>query len=412
MARVNRVGEVNSVAERLSDTPTVRDTVMHAAGAARAFARGEAADLGSAMAHAWILTGPPGSGRSVAALAFAAALQCSDPGEVGCGRCQDCRDVLADAHTDVLHIVPAGLSIGIEEMRDMRSEASKLPTVADWRVIIIEDADRLTGPAADAILKVVEEPPERTVILMCAPSIDPEDFSPTLRSRCRHLYVPYPSVDKIVALLIDDTGASPADARLAAVASGRHIGRARRLVTDPEAQKRRASALNLAEMVFHRDEAFKAATAFLKSVDKQVKEMSDDEDATELATLERSLGKGGRGKGTQKAMDGSAGALSELEKAQKTRRNRRKRDFIDLALVDLAGLYRDALMLSTGADVGLTHPDFEGLARELADKVSEPGLVECLDAVTTAREHITVNVTPTIAIDGMLGRIRLASQVS
>ena len=101
-----------------------------------------------------------------------------------------------------------------------------------------------------------------------------------------------------------------------------------------------------------------------------------------------------------------------LEKAQKTRRNRRKRDFIDLALVDLAGLYRDALMLSTGTDVGLTHPDFEGLARELADKVSEPGLVECLDAVTTAREHITVNVTPTIAIDGMLGRIRLASQVS
>ena len=411
MARVNRVGEVNSVAERLSDTPTVRDTVLGAARAARAFAHGES-DLGSAMAHAWILTGPPGSGRSVAALAFAAALQCSDPGEVGCGRCQHCRDVFHDAHTDVLHIIPAGLSIGIEEMRDMRSEASKLPTVADWRIIIIEDADRLTAPAADAILKVVEEPPAHTVIIMCAPSIDPEDFSPTLRSRCRHLYVPYPSVDKIVSLLIDDTGASPEHARLAAIASGRHIGRARRLVSDPEAQKRRAAALNLAEMVFHGDEAFKSATAFLKNVDKQVKDMSDEEDAAEVAELERSLGKGGRGKGTQKAMDGSAGALSDLEKSQKTRRNRRKRDFIDLALVDLAGLYRDALMLATGAAVGLTHPDFEGLARELAEKVSETGLVECLDAVTTAREHITVNVTPTNALDGMLGRIRLACQVS
>ncbi|WP_460490687.1 DNA polymerase III subunit delta', partial [Corynebacterium nasicanis] len=345
-------------------------------------------------------------------VAFAAALQCSDPDEVGCGRCRDCRDVVAGAHTDVLHIVPAGLSIGIDDMRDMRSEAAKLPTVAPWRIIIIEDADRLTGPAADAILKVVEEPPERTVILLCAPSIDPEDFSPTLRSRCRHLYVPYPSVDKIVALLIDDTGASPENARLAAIASGRHIGRARRLVSDPAAQQRRAAALNLAEMVFHRDEAFKAATGFLKNVDKQVKEMSDDEDATELTTLERSLGKGGRGKGTQKAMDGSAGALSDLEKAQKTRRNRRKRDFIDLALVDLTGLYRDALMISTGAAVDLTHPDFEGLSRELAEKVGMPGLVECLDAVSAARHHISVNVTPTIAVDGMLGRIRLACQVS
>lgn len=402
---------MNSVAQRLADTPSVRDTVLSAARAARAFARGEA-ELGSAMAHAWILTGPPGSGRSVAALAFAAALECSDPTEIGCGRCRHCRDVLADAHTDVLHIVPGGLSISIEEMRDMRREAAKLPTVSDWRIVIIEDADRLTGPAADAILKVVEEPPPHTVILMCAPSIDPEDFSPTLRSRCRHLYVPYPSVGYIVDLLVAETGASPEDARLAAVASGRHIGRARRLVTDPESQKRRAAALNLAEMVFHRDEVFKAATGFLKNVDKQVKEMSDEQDAEELARLERALGKGGRGKGTQKAMDGSAGALSDLEKTQKTRRNRRKRDFIDLALVDLAGLYRDALMLSTGAAVGLTHPDFEGLSRELADKVSEPGLVECLDAITLAREHISVNVTPTIAIDGMLGRIRLACGAS
>lgn len=402
---------MNTVAERLSDTPTVRDTVLTAARAARACAR-EGAELGSAMAHAWILTGPPGSGRSVAARAFAAALQCSDPEVVGCGRCQHCRDVLIDAHTDLLHIVPKGLSIGIDDMRDMRREAAKLPTVADWRIVIIEDADRLTGAAADAILKVVEEPPAHTVIIMCAPSIDPEDFSPTLRSRCRHLYVPYPTVDHIVDLLVSETGVSPGDARLAAVASGRHIGRARRLVTDPESQKRRATALQLAEMVFHRDEVFKAATGFLKSVDKQVKEMSDDQDAEELAQLERSLGKGGRGKGTQKAMDGSAGAISELEKNQKTRRNRRKRDFIDLALVDLAGLYRDALLLHVGADVGLTHPDFEGLARDLAGRVTETGLVECLDAVTKAREHINVNVTPAIAIDGMLGRIRLACDAS
>jgi DNA polymerase-3 subunit delta' len=104
--------------------------------------------------------------------------------------------------------------------------------------------------------------------------------------------------------------------------------------------------------------------------------------------------------------------VKDLEKKQKMRRSRRNRDFLDLALVDLAGLYRDALLLSVGADVQLTHPDFEGLSRDLAAKVSEPGLVACLDAVTMARGHIGVNVTPTTAIDGMIGRIRLACGVS
>jgi DNA polymerase III subunit delta' len=408
----NRVGGVNTVASRLADTPGVRDTVLAAAEAARAFVRGDVRELGNAMAHAWLFTGPPGAGRSVAAVNFAAALQCTDPTEPGCGRCRNCHDVFADSHTDVLHIVPAELSIGIERMRGVRTEAAKMPTISPWRIIIIEDADRLSGAAADAILKTVEEPPEHTVIIMCAPSIDPEDFSPTLRSRCRHLYVPYPSVDHIVSLLVAECGATPEDARLAAVASNRHIGRARRLVSDADAQQRRASILSLAEMVFHHDEAFKASTAFLKTVDKQVKSMSDEQDAGELSELERALGKGGRGKGTQKVMDGSVGMVKDLEKKQKMRRNRRNRDFLDLALVDLAGLYRDALMLAAGADVQLTHPDFEGLSRELAERVAEPGLVECLDAVTKAREHISVNVTPTIAIDGMLGRLRLACGVS
>ena len=406
------MGGVNTVASRLADTPAVRDVVLAAAAAARAKVRGEVPELGNAMAHAWIITGPPGSGRSVAALALAAALQCTDPVDIGCGRCPHCHDVFADAHTDVLRIVPAELSIGIDRMRAVRTEAAKLPTVSPWRIVIIEDADRLSDAAADAILKTVEEPPEHTVIIMCAPSIDPEDFSPTLRSRCRHLYVPYPSVGHIVDLLVAETGATPEDARLAAVASGRHIGRARRLVTDPDAQQRRASILNLAELIFHHDEAFKASTAFLKTVDKQVKSLSDEEDAGELEKLERSLGKGGRGKGTQKAMDGSSGMVKDLEKKQKMRRSRRNRDFLDLALVDLAGLYRDALLLSVGADVQLTHPDFEGLSRDLAAKVSEPGLVACLDAVTMARGHIGVNVTPTTAIDGMIGRIRLACGVS
>nr|WP_034990490.1 DNA polymerase III subunit delta' [Corynebacterium halotolerans] len=410
MVRVNT--PALTVADRLADTPAVRDTVLAAAAAARAKVRGEAAELGLAMSHSWVLTGPPGSGRSIVATAFAAALQCEDPEVLGCGRCGSCRDVFADAHTDVLHVVPTELSISIDSMREVRGEAAKLPTISPWRVVIIEDADRLTDAAADAMLKTVEEPPEHTVILMCAPSTDPEDFSPTLRSRCRHLYIPSPSVDEIVRILATEVGASPDDARLAAVASLRHVGRARRLVTDPANQKRRAAILNLAELVFHRDEAFKATQAFVKKADKDIKDVLEDENAEELAELERALGKGGRGKGTQKAMDGSAGVIKQLKEKQKKRTTRQIRDSLDLALVDLSGLYRDALMLSVGAQVQLTHPDFEGLARDLAGKVSETGLVACLDAVAACREHISQNVTPVIAFDGMVGRIRKACGVS
>lgn len=400
-----------TVSHRLADTPTVRDTVLAAAAAGRAKARGETADLGRAMAHSWVLTGPPGAGRSLAAVALAAALVCTDPEEPGCGRCRDCRDVFADTHTDVLHIVPTELSLSIDAMREVRREAAKLPTVSPWRVVIIEGADRLTPAAADALLKTVEEPPEHTVILLIAPSTDPADFSPTLRSRCRHLYIPAPSVEEIVRILSRE-GIAEADARLAAVASLQHVGRARRLATEELSQKRRARILHLAELVFHRDEAFQASLSFVKSVEKEVKELLDAENATELAELERSLGKGGRGKGTQKAMAGAAGAIAELTRRQKARRTRRVRDPLDLALVDLSGLYRDALMLATGAQVQLTHPDFEGLSRDLAARVSQPGLVACLDAIAGCREHIGRNVSPVIAFDGMLGRIRKACGAS
>lgn len=413
---MNRLGGVTtfsgSVADRLSDTPSVRDIIVGAASAARAKSRGEVVEMGHAMSHSWVFTGPPGSGRSIAAVAFAAALVCTDPVEVGCGRCQACQDAFGDSHTDVIHVVPQELSITIDAMRALRLEAVKLPTTSPWRVIIIEDSDRLSDGAANALLKTVEEPPEHTIIIMCAPSIDPEDFSPTLRSRCRHLYIPFPSVDEIVRILTTEVGASLDDAHLAAVTSLHHVGRARRLVTDPANQKRRSSIINLAELIFHRDEAFKASLAFVRGVEKHVRSSLEEDNAAELTELERALGKGGRGKGTQKAMEGNAGAIKQLTERQKRRTTRSIRDPLDLALVDLTGIYRDALMLAAGAQVQLTHPDFEGLSQDLATKVSERGLVECLDAVAQCRERINVNVTPVIAFDGMIGRIRQACQVS
>ena len=203
--------------------------------AAARTARGDSAHSSSetgasphSMSHAWLITGPPGSGRSVAAVCFAAALQCTSDGEPGCGRCRACVTTMAGTHADVRRIIPEGLSIGVDEMRTIVQIASRRPSTGRWQVVVIEDADRLTEGAANALLKVVEEPPPSTVFLLCAPSVDPEDIAITLRSRCRHVALVTPSVDAITRVLIDTDGLPPEEARWAASVSGGHVGRARR----------------------------------------------------------------------------------------------------------------------------------------------------------------------------------------
>ena len=150
---------------------------------------------------------------------------------------------MAGTHADVRRIVPEGLSIGVDEMRNIVQIASRRPGTGRWQIVLIEDADRLTEGAANALLKVVEEPPPSTVFLLCAPSVDPEDIAITLRSRCRHVALVTPPVDAIARVLIETDALPEEDARWAASVSGGHVGRARRLATDEEARERRQRAL-------------------------------------------------------------------------------------------------------------------------------------------------------------------------
>lgn len=395
-----------SVSERLAGTPAVRDTIMSAAAAARS---GD----GYAMTHAWLFTGPPGSGRSTAALAFAAALMCENPDEIGCGRCAGCRDALAGTHTDLVRVVPEGVFITVDFVREeIVKTAARLPTVAPWRVVIIEDADRLNEQAADALLKTVEEPPEHTVVIMCAPSTDPEDFRPTLRSRCRYLHIPPPSAAEVERILREEEGASPDDARTYAAATFQHVGRARLMVHNDGVRTRRAMAVQLAELVFHGSQAFQAVGALLKAAENEAVDAHKAEDEAERAKLENALGVGAKGKGAAKALRSVSASVKQLEDEQKRRSTRRRRDMLDLVLVDLASVYRDALVVQTGAGLPLVNPDFEGLAREIAGRVPAAGLVECLEAISQCRERLGQSVTPAVAFNGMLGRIRLACNAS
>jgi DNA polymerase III subunit delta' len=373
--------------------------------AAAAAARGDSAHS-SAMTHAWLITGPPGSGRSVAALCFAAALQCTSDGVPGCGECRSCTTTMAGTHGDVRRVIPEGLSIGVDEMRAIVQIASRRASTGRWQIVLVEDADRLTEGAANALLKVVEEPPPSTVFLLCAPSVDPEDIAITLRSRCRHVALVTPPPDAIAQVLIDSDGLSVETATWAASVSGGHVGRARRLATDPEARDRRLQALGLARDAATRSKAFAAAEALVSAAESEATVLTADRDEAETEELRTALGAGGTGKGTAGALRGSAGAIKDLERRQKSRQTRASRDALDRALIDLATYFRDALLVAAGAPgPRANHPDMAEQIAAMAAHVSADRLLRCIEAVLGCREALAINVKPKFAVDAMVATI-------
>ncbi|MCV7322372.1 DNA polymerase III subunit delta' [Mycolicibacterium confluentis] len=377
--------------------------------AAAAAARGDETHSGvtaGTMTHAWLITGPPGSGRSVAALCFAAALQCASDGTPGCGTCKNCTTTMAGTHADVRRVIPEGLSIGVTEMRAIVQTASRRPSTGRWQIVVIEDADRLTEGAANALLKVVEEPPPSTVFLLCAPSVDPEDIAITLRSRCRHVALVTPPPEAIAGVLMDTDGLSPDEARWAASVSGGHVGRARRLATDPEARDRRKRALGLARDAATPSRAYAAAEELVAAAEAEAKALTEGRNEVETEELRTALGAGGTGKGTAGTMRGAAGAMKDLEKRQKSRQTRASRDALDRALIDLASYFRDALMVSTGsAGITANHPDMAEKVAAMADHASPDRLLRCIEAVLECREALAINVKPKFAVDAMVATV-------
>jgi DNA polymerase-3 subunit delta' len=382
--------------------PDAVTTLSLAAAAAADLVAGRSADPAhtAAMTHAWLFTGPPGSGRSVAARAFAAALECLDG--TGCGECAGCHTALAGTHADVKLVVPEGLSISVAEMRALVQAAARRPTGGRWQVVIVEDADRLTEGAANALLKAVEEPPPRTVFLLCAPSDHPDDVSVTIRSRCRGVPLRTPSAAAIAEVLILRDGVPEADARWAASVCGGHVGRARRLARDQDARDRREAVLRVPLALRRLSDVFDCADSLVKAAETEAVTLSEGRDVQEREALETAMGAGGSGKGTAAATRGARGAIKDLERRQKSRATRTQRDSLDLALIDLLGFYRDVLITISGSDATLNHPDRAAdLATAAASWTSESTLVR-LEAVLACRTALELNVKPRIAVEAML----------
>ena len=346
-----------------------------------------------AMSHAWLFTGPPGSGRSNAARAFAAALQCSSG---GCGTCRACRTSLSGAHPDVTLVRTELLSIGVDEVRELVRRAAMSPTLGHRQVIVIEDADRITERGADALLKSIEEPARRTVWILCAPT--PDDVVATVRSRCRLLTLQTPTISAVAHLLETRDGIEPELAAYAARVSQGHVGRARVLARDEGARNRRQQILQIPFQLHGLGACLAAAAQIIESSTGEAADATSELDAKERAALEEALGFGTKGARPRQAQ----AAIKELEDQQRARVKRFQRDAIDRTLTELTGCYRDVLNLQTGSDALLINEDLRPHIVVLARKSTPESTLHRIDALLACRTALEGNVAPLLAVEAAL----------
>ena len=352
---------------------------------------------GPAMTHAWLFTGPPGSGRSVAARAFAAALVCPDG---GCGRCADCHTAMVGTHPDVDNVTTEAMTISVETARTLVLEAAAAPSLARWRVIVLEDADRLTEHANNALLKSLEEPTPHTVWLLCAPSL--EDVLPTIRSRCRHVVLATPTAAAVAQHLVEHDGIDEPMAAFAARASMGHIGRARGLAHDESARLTRAATLSVPTSVVTLGGALVAARDLVDAASERGAERTkrvDDKERIELA----------RGMGVENPDRPPQWARAEFKRLKDQQDKRRKRatiDELDRDLQDLLSYYRDVLVVQVGGEVTLVNAEMRAAIERIAEGSRPESTMRSMEAILEAREKVMAYVTPQLAVEEMVLALR------
>ena len=346
------------------------------------------------MTHAWVFTGPPGSGRSSAAVAFAQALICPNN---GCGTCNYCNSAKTHGHPDVEIIRTESLSIKVEEVRELLTRVAWAPSMGGWRVVVMEDADRLTESAANALLKAIEEPGTRTVWLLCAPTL--HDVLPTIRSRCRHLQLRTPSLEAVTSVLINRDHIAPGMADFAARVSQGHIGRAKYLATNESVRSNRKTIMQLPLQLGSLAAAFQAAQTLVDLATTEANASSDERDEKEVEKLQEAYGKGATGRGMA---TGGAKAVQELEKEQKSRSTRMVRDSIDGALLDIATFYHDVMMVQSGNTDSMINTDLREQVESYAANSPSHSTINKINAIMDARENLARNSAPLVTCEALM----------
>ena len=373
--------------------PSVWDTLV---GQRRVVESLRSAASGHGMSQAFLFTGPPGSGRSNAAVAFAAALECEQQ-PAGCGTCHSCHTVLAGSHADVTVVRTDKLSIGVDEVRDLVRRSALAPVGRRWQVMIVEDADRLTDQAANALLKTIEEPTDRTVWILCAPTV--EDLLPTIRSRCRLVTLSTPSPEDVADFLTRIDGVEPALASYCARASQGHIGRARALARDEGARNRRKEVVSIPARLTSLGSCMNAAANLVETTQEEADLITSELDARERSDLDATYGVVERGRRPREY----APAVSALERGQKTRAKRRHLDVVDRSLMDLVSVYRDAIAVATAGGRALVNeelrPDVELITRSSTPELN----LRRIGWIFDAREQmLEFNVPVPLALESLM----------
>ncbi|MAY98444.1 DNA polymerase III subunit delta' [uncultured Nocardioides sp.] len=363
-----------------------------------------AAASGQGMTHAFLLTGPPGSGRSNAAIAFAAALQCENgPGPAaGCGGCNACITTLAGSNPDVTRVSTESVQFRVKDAREMVRKSAMSPVSQRWQVIVVEDADRFNDSSGNAVLKAVEEPADRTVWLLCAPTV--EDVLPTIRSRCRLVSLATPTAPEVADFLVRRQGVAESLASYAARASQGHIGRAKALATDEATRNRRREVVSLPARLTTIGACMQAATNLADVAKEEAEAITADLDQREKADLDRAFGYEDKGRRPREY----ASALREMTDDQKRRAKRRLLDVVDRSLMDLVSVYRDAIALASRAPGQLVNEEIRPDVEEVV-RTSTPELnLRRIAWVFEAREQmLEFNVPVPLALESMMVALKV-----
>jgi DNA polymerase-3 subunit delta' len=358
----------------------------------------QAAQGETGLTHAWLFTGPPGSGRSNAAKAFAAALNCEqdDVTMRGCGECAACHTILGETHSDVTFVRTEKVTITIDEARELVSKAGDRPATGRWRIIVVEDADRMAERTTNVLLKAIEEPTPRTIWMLCAPS--PADVLVTIRSRCRPVSLRLPPASDVAELLVRRDGVDRQLADRAARAAQSHIGIARRLARDAEARQRRMDTVRIPLGLRGVTAAVMMAEKLVKIATDEANSSNDERDAAEKIALLASLGAPESGT----LPPSMRSQVRQLEDDQKRRAKRSITDSLDRTLTDLLSFYRDVLIIQLGNAVELVNVELKSELEEYAAHSTPETTLARMDAINKARVRITTtNVAPLLAVESM-----------
>lgn len=353
--------------------------------------------------HAWLFTGPAGSGRSNLARSFASALECAQD---GCGSCQQCQLVMADAHPDVTLLQTDRVVISIDEIRNLVSRSSMGTNVGEYRVIIIEDADRMTERTSNVLLKVLEEPADKTIWILCAPSV--ADLLPTIRSRVRNINLRLPSVEEVTAILVQRDGVDPAIARRSAIEAQNHVGMARRLALSPDARSRRSETIRVLLSISNLSGAMVAAEKLLGVAKRDAESIALESEATEKESLMKAYGLDIG----ERIPPNLRSAFKDLEDNQKRKATRALRDGLDRIFTDMESVYRDVLSLQLGAGAQLINEEVSSELVVRATGSLAQDSIAVLDAIAVSRKRLGSNVRDLLVLESLCTKLIFRGQVA